>query len=135
MKDTGKGTPFSRWLTGQMGKRDMNYTGLAHLLRVKPNTARAWCIAESEPSGPHLRRIAEIFSVDPKVVFRLVDWLPSEAEEAPANVERLAPGIRQLSDEQVAILEAMIDHFVGRLPALPPQRLGEAPDPPESVGQ
>ncbi len=135
MKDTGKGTPFSRWLTDQMSKRDVNYTGMAHLLRVKPNTARAWCIGESEPSGPHLRRIAEIFSVDPKLLFRLVDWLPSEAEEAHANVERLAPGIRQLSDEQVAILEVMIDHFVGCLPAPPPQRLDGVPDPPESVGQ
>jgi transcriptional regulator with XRE-family HTH domain len=107
-------TRFSRWLDRERGRANLNYTGLGELVGVKPNTARAWCIGESEPTPANVQALAEVLHSDVTYLFRLLGWLPDE-DTAPTEAHRrVIAKLRQLSEEKIAQVEDQVDLVLRR---------------------
>jgi len=107
-------TRFSAWLSERLSRENLNYTSLAHLVDVSPNTARAWCIGESTPSPEAVLSLAKTLHVDPLVMYRLLDWLPANGELKDDAAERLARKITQLPPGDRESAEAFVDHLEAR---------------------
>jgi transcriptional regulator with XRE-family HTH domain len=107
-------TRFSAWLSEQLSREKLNYTSLAHLADVSPNTARAWCIGESAPSPEAVLSLAKTLHVDPLVMYRLLEWLPANGELKDDAAERLARKITQLPPGDRESAEAFVDHLEAR---------------------
>lgn len=112
-------TRFSAWLDRVRKRRDLNYTGLAALAGVGPNTARAWCLGLSEPTPDNVKTLAAVFSVSVRHLYELLDWLPSE-EEAPdygraSEVKhRIVEQILQAHDDDLDTIEQVVDALLER---------------------
>lgn len=102
-------TRFSRWLTEECKRAELNYTGLGRLAGVKANTARAWCLGESEPQPENVKALARVFGVSVAYLFTLLDWLPEERLVLSEEKERLIQKLHEVPDEELDHIEAQID--------------------------
>jgi len=108
------GTRFSTWLKEQLKQEDLNYTSLAHLVDVNPNTARAWCIGQSTPEPERVLQLARVLHADPQVMHRLLGWLPQDGELKNDASERLARKISQLLPAHRQVVESLVDQLEAR---------------------
>jgi len=113
---------FSAWLQAQLDREDLNYTSLAQLVGVQPNSARAWAIGQSEPSPENCLTIARRFHVEPEYLYRLLGWLPEAKESLPESKKRLINRIMEIPPQYDAFCEGLIQ-LLEELPELP-----EVPD-------
>jgi transcriptional regulator with XRE-family HTH domain len=101
-------TRFSAYLQKHLDRERLNYSSLAHIIGVGPNTARAWCIGQSEPSPEHVLKLAKTLRVDPAEMHRLLGWLPQEGELKDSAAEMIAQKITQLAPGDREVVEALV---------------------------
>jgi len=107
-------TRFSRWLQDRLAERNLNYSGLASLVGVRPNSARAWAIGQSEPSPRRCQSLAKLFHVQPEDIYRLLGWLPTANRQLPESKRRLINKVLSLPDTDLECCEALVDHYLQR---------------------
>ena len=105
---------FSLWLNRQLEREKLNYSGLASLIGVRPNTARAWALGESEPSPENCQKIARLFHIDLADIYRLLGWLPEEKEELTEARKRIIHKILDLDEDDLSVAEAIVDSLEER---------------------
>ena len=107
-------TRFSEYLQRLIDRERLNYSGLAHLAGVGPNTARAWCIGESTPSPENVAVLARVLRADPLEMYRLLGWLPRNEEATDDVADRLARKITQLAPGDREVVESLVDRLEER---------------------
>jgi len=103
---------FSAWLQAQLDREDLNYTSLAQLVGVQPNSARAWAIGQSEPSPQNCLAIAQRFHADPEHLYRLLGWLPAREDTLPESKRRILNRLKEIPPEYDALCERLIDSIL-----------------------
>lgn len=105
---------FSQWLDRERQRAHLNYSGLASQINVGPNTARAWCIGESEPSPENVQALARVFRVDVLYLFEVLGWLPESSSEWTPDQRRVIAKLAQVPADRWADLEDQVDLILRR---------------------
>lgn len=100
---------FTDWLETEMARANLNYSGLAALVHVKPNSARAWAIGESLPKPENCQQLARVFRTSLEDIYQMLGWLPMGDSEVSVTQRRLAHKSQRLNETNASYTEALVD--------------------------
>ena len=104
---------FAAWFRKELFRRHMNYSDVATILGVQPNTPRAWALGSNEPTLRHVQSLARAFDADLEMLFRLLGWLPqSNHADRSDTLHRIASKLEGRSPEVQLAAEEMLDVFL-----------------------
>lgn len=110
---------FRQWLDREMRRNRYGARTLAeefpHRTEVSHATVARWRRGEIEPSPHHVRALAKIFNVKPRMLFEMLGWLePEDGDGLSARERQIIAAIAQLSDGQVTLVNQLIDGLVSQ---------------------
>lgn len=105
---------FARWLREQMRQADLTYSGLAQLTGLSHTSIRGWALGASQPRHGSIAKLARALHVPAEQIYEQLGWVgPSDSELAP-SVQQLVSRLQELTPEEVALVEVVVDHFLSR---------------------
>ena len=102
---------FGQWLEQQMQDENLNYSGLAALFNVKPNTARSWVLGDNEPSKKNLEQIGARFRVSMDFIYELLGRIPPDTED-PEDIRRMKAKLVNLTESRRRMVERLTDDLL-----------------------
>ena len=104
---------FGRWLEVQIERRDLNWSGLAALLRVNHASVFAWKTGKTEPSRNNIRRLATTLHVPIEQVYAALGRIPSD-QDMPEDIQQIAEILREITVADREIVANLVRPLVGR---------------------
>jgi len=104
---------FGRWLLRAMKRRDLNASGLATLIGVKPPSVSDWIHGVTEPKTENVQNISRALSIPIADVYGALGRLPTEAD-CPEEARWILEMYRQMTPQSrkmtIALLRDVVEH-------------------------
>jgi len=80
---------FGKWLSDQMAREGYNVVGLAKLVGVSHVTIGKWMHGKTTPRASNVRKLAQVFRIDPVDVYRALIGAAGDSRRWPEDVQAL----------------------------------------------